>query len=652
MAFSTVLIANRGEIACRIARSARRLGCRTVAVYSEADRGALHVEAADLAVCIGAAAPVASYLKIEALIDAARRSGADAIHPGYGFLSENAAFARACAAAGLVFIGPTPEAIEAMGNKRAARRRVAAAGVPCVPGHDEGSQDDAVLIEAGMRIGFPLMVKAAAGGGGRGMRRVLRAEDLPAALASARGEAQSAFGNGELILERAVEGARHVELQVFGDTHGHVIHLGERDCSAQRRNQKVIEESPSPAVDGALRARMGEMAVAAARAVGYVGAGTVEMLLGQDGAFYFLEMNTRLQVEHPVTEAVTGLDLVEWQLRVAAGEPLPLRQEQVQLSGHAIEVRLYAEDPDAGYAPQTGRVLCWRAPDAALARTDAGIGEGRVVGADYDPMLAKLIAHGTTREEARRKLLLALEQTVLLGLKTNRAQLIDLLADPVFRDGAVTTRWLDTRSAGTAGEGGIGCLTAAAVAVIASGAANAGGWRSTGVLAWPVRLQVSGAAQLIAFTVSQDVEGFTVRSGDAAGTIRLRPITLDAPNYVFETDGLRHRFHIAQSAEGLWYAQCGAHLGVYELPRALAASAGQGGDSTLAPMSGRVAEIFVAAGDAVEKGALLLTLEAMKMFHEIRAGRAGRVAELVVAVGEQVSPRQKLVMLEAAEPVT
>jgi geranyl-CoA carboxylase alpha subunit len=301
MAFSTVLIANRGEIACRIARTARRLGYRTVAVYSEADRGALHVEAADLAVCIGAAAPAASYLNVEALIDAARRSGADAVHPGYGFLSENAAFARACAAAGLVFIGPTPEAIEAMGNKRAARKRVAAAGVPCVPGYDEGSQDEAVLIEAGMRVGFPLMVKAAAGGGGRGMRRVLCAADLPAALASARGEAQSAFGSGELILERAVENARHVELQVFGDTHGHVIHLGERDCSAQRRNQKVIEESPSPAVDAALRARMGEMAVAAARAVGYVGAGTVEMLLGADGSYYFLEIDrksTRLNSSH------------------------------------------------------------------------------------------------------------------------------------------------------------------------------------------------------------------------------------------------------------------------------------------------------------------------------------------------------------------
>ncbi|MGQ0699925.1 MAG: acetyl/propionyl/methylcrotonyl-CoA carboxylase subunit alpha [Panacagrimonas sp.] len=650
MAFSTVLIANRGEIACRIARSARRLGYRTVAVYSEADRGALHVEAADLAVCIGAAAPSASYLNINALIDAARLGGADAVHPGYGFLSENAAFARACATAGLVFIGPTPEAIEAMGNKRAARRRVAAAGVPCVPGYDEGSQDDAVLIEAGTRTGFPLMVKAAAGGGGRGMRRVLCAADLPAALASARGEAQSAFGSGELILERAVEHARHVELQVFGDTHGNVIHLGERDCSAQRRNQKVIEESPSPAVDAELRERMGRMAVAAARAVGYVGAGTVEMLLDRDGSFYFLEMNTRLQVEHPVTEAVTRLDLVEWQLRVAAGEPLPLRQDQLRMSGHAIEVRLYAEDPDAGYAPQTGRVLCWRAPDAALARCDAGIGTGREIGADYDPMLAKLIAHAATREEARRKLLLALEQTVLLGLKTNRAQLIGLLADPVFRDGAVTTRWLDTRSAVAAGEGEIARLTAAAVAVIASRSDDAGGWRSTGALAWPVRLQVSGAAQVIAFTVSQDNDGFTVQSGDAAGTIRLLPITSAAPDHVFEIDGLRRRFHMVQSADGLWYAQCGAHLGVYELPRALAASAARGGDSTLAPMSGRVAEIFVAAGDAVEKGALLLTLEAMKMFHEIRAGHAGRVAELRVGVGEQVSPRQPLLVLEAAEP--
>ena len=494
MAFSTLLIANRGEIACRIARSARTLGYRTVAVYSEADRGALHVESADVAVCIGAAAPSASYLNIPALIEAARRTGADAIHPGYGFLAENADFARACAAAGIRFVGPSPEAIDAMGNKRAARRRMAAVGVPCVPGYDEGSQDEAVLIAAAGRIGYPLMVKAAAGGGGRGLRRVLEAAALPAALAAARAEAQSAFGSGELILERAVVDARHVEVQVFGDAHGNIIHLGERDCSAQRRNQKVLEESPSPAVDAALRARMGETAVAAARAIGYVGAGTVEMLLAADGSYYFLEMNTRLQVEHPVTEFVTGLDLVDWQLRVAAGEPLPLEQDQVQMRGHAIEARLYAEDPDANYAPQTGPILCWRAPAADLARTDTGIGEGRRVGADYDPMLAKIIAHGANRDEARRKLVRALEETVLLGLRSNRGQLIELLQDEVFRSGGVTTRWLDTRTVLPRDDAATARQAAALAAVLSSRVAAASGWRSSGSLSWPVTLYPSGVS--------------------------------------------------------------------------------------------------------------------------------------------------------------
>ena len=585
MAFSTLLIANRGEIACRIARSARTLGYRTVAVYSEADRGALHVESADVAVCIGAAAPSASYLNIPALIEAARRTGADAIHPGYGFLAENADFARACAAAGIRFVGPSPEAIDAMGNKRAARRRMAAVGVPCVPGYDEGSQDEAVLIAAAGRIGYPLMVKAAAGGGGRGLRRVLEAAALPAALAAARAEAQSAFGSGELILERAVVDARHVEVQVFGDAHGNIIHLGERDCSAQRRNQKVLEESPSPAVDAALRARMGETAVTAARAIGYVGAGTVEMLLAADGSYYFLEMNTRLQVEHPVTEFVTGLDLVDWQLRVAAGEPLPLEQDQVQMRGHAIEARLYAEDPDANYAPQTGPILCWRAPAADLARTDTGIGEGRRVGADYDPMLAKIIAHGANRDEARRKLVRALEETVLLGLRSNRGQLIELLQDEVFRSGGVTTRWLDTRTVLPRDDAATARQAAALAAVLSSRVAAASGWRA---------------------------------------------------------------IHAVRDADGAWHVQDGARLWVFELPAASSASAAAHATGPVAPMSGRVAEIFVAAGEAVEKGGLLMTLEAMKMYHEIRAGRAGRVAELLVAVGQQVDPRQALLKLEDA----
>ncbi|MGQ0502224.1 MAG: ATP-binding protein [Panacagrimonas sp.] len=645
MSFTTLLIANRGEIACRIARSARRLGYRTVAVYSEADHGALHVDSADLAVCIGAAAPSASYLNIPALIEAARRTGADAIHPGYGFLAENAGFARACAEAGITFVGPSPEAIDAMGNKRAARRRMAAVGVPCVPGYDEGSQDEAVLLAAARQIGYPLMVKAAAGGGGRGLRRVADAAALPAALAAARAEALSAFGSGELILERAVEGARHVEVQVFGDRHGNLVHLGERDCSAQRRNQKVLEESPSPAVDAALRARMGETAVAAARAIGYVGAGTVEMLLGADGSYYFLEMNTRLQVEHPVTECVTGLDLVELQLRVAAGAVLPLSQDQVHLRGHAIEARLYAEDPAANYAPQTGEILCWRAPDEPLARTDSGIATGRRVGVDYDPMLAKIIAHGADREEARRKLARALEQTVLLGLRSNRAQLIELLNDPVFRSGGVTTRWLDTRLAPERDDARAAREAAALVAVLASRVPAASGWRSTGALAWPVKLLPAGASAALSCMVGLSSEGYCVTGADGTATT-LRIVREAAPQYVVEVDGLRRSVHVARAADGTWHCQDGAGLWLFELPAASGASAAAQVSGPVAPMSGRVAEIFVAAGEAVEKGGLLMTLEAMKMFHEIRAGRAGRVAELLVAAGQQVDPRQALLRLE------
>jgi geranyl-CoA carboxylase alpha subunit len=372
--FSKILIANRGEIACRIIRSCRARGLRTVAVVSEADRHALHARLADEAYEIGAAPPRESYLNIERLIAAAKATGAQAVHPGYGFLSENAAFAEACAQAGLVFIGPPAEAIRLMGNKAEAKRRMREAGVPCIPGYDGTDQSDATLIREAEKIGLPLMIKAAAGGGGRGMRRVADLKELPAALASARSEAQSAFGSGELILEYALTAPRHVEVQVFADTQGNVIHLGERDCSIQRRHQKVIEEAPSPAVFTELRARMGEAAVRAAKAIGYVGAGTIEFLLGSEGDFVFMEMNTRLQVEHPVTELTTGLDLVDLQLRVAAGEPLPLAQADVHLNGPAIEARLYAENPDAGFLPQTGTLLRWNAP--ANVRVDAGVDSG------------------------------------------------------------------------------------------------------------------------------------------------------------------------------------------------------------------------------------------------------------------------------------
>jgi geranyl-CoA carboxylase alpha subunit len=442
MKLGKILVANRGEIAWRIMRTAKAMGYRTVAVFSDADRQAPHVAFADETAHIGPSPVGESYLSIERILEAARRSGADAVHPGYGFLSENEAFAAACEKANLVFIGPPPAAIAAMGNKAAAKRRMIEAGVPCVPGYLGADQSDANLETQARKIGLPVMVKAAAGGGGRGMRLVERDADLLDAIRTARTEAESAFGSGELILEKAVVDARHVEIQVFADSHGNVIHLGERDCSVQRRHQKVIEEAPSPAVGPDLRRRMGAAAVAAARAIAYRGAGTVEFLLGADGAFYFLEMNTRLQVEHPVTEMITGQDLVAWQLEVAAGNKLPLTQEQVTFSGHAIEVRLYAEDAYAGFLPQTGRIAVWRPATGPGIRVDHGMKDGLVISPYYDSMIAKVIAHGATREGARARLVQALRETVALGSTTNRHFLIRLLDHPEFAAGEATTAFI------------------------------------------------------------------------------------------------------------------------------------------------------------------------------------------------------------------
>jgi len=426
VSLQSVLVANRGEIACRIIRKLQQLGVRAIAVCSHADRAALHTTLADEVIEIGPAAVAESYLSIPRIIDAALSSGADAVHPGYGFLSENADFAQAVSDAGLTFIGPPVAAIAAMGNKAEAKRLMLAAGVPCVPGYHEADQSDARLQQAAGQIGYPLMIKAAAGGGGRGMRLAQDEAMLIYALALARSEAMTAFGSDELILERAVLDARHVEIQVFADQHGNVVHLGERDCSVQRRHQKVIEESPCPVMTDELRHAMGHAAVAAARAVEYIGAGTVEFLLDQNGEFYFLEMNTRLQVEHPVTELVTGLDLVAMQLSVANGEALGVEQKDIAIDGHAIEVRLYAEDPSNDFLPATGTIHHWRAAPAELLRTDSGIASGMEVSAFYDPMLAKLIAHGRTRAIARNKLIRGLQQTVLLGPRSNAEFLLSI----------------------------------------------------------------------------------------------------------------------------------------------------------------------------------------------------------------------------------
>ncbi|NQU63399.1 MAG: acetyl-CoA carboxylase biotin carboxylase subunit, partial [SAR324 cluster bacterium] len=441
--FRSILVANRGEITMRIMRSVKTLGYKTIAIYSEADAGAPHVQFADDAVLIGPAPVAESYLDMNRILKAARDTGADAIHPGYGFLSENAEFAKACADAGLVFIGPTAEAIDLMGNKAAAKRRMMAAKVPCVPGYEGEDQSDRALLKAAGDIGYPLMVKAAAGGGGRGMRLVFAEQDLQTALDTARSEAQNAFGSGELILEKAISRPRHVEIQVFADTQGNVIYLGERDCSVQRRHQKVVEEAPCPIMTAELRARMGAAAVDVARSINYRGAGTVEFLLDDQGDFYFLEMNTRLQVEHPVTEMITGLDLVAMQIRVAEGKELWLTQEQVKLSGHAIEVRLYAEDPAQDFLPVTGSIDLWAPAQGEGIRIDSGIVTGQEISPFYDPMLAKVITWGETRQTALNRLVEALKGTTLFGAKTNKKFLIDVLERETFKKGQATTAFID-----------------------------------------------------------------------------------------------------------------------------------------------------------------------------------------------------------------
>src|SRR6476646_942024 len=440
--FSKILIANRGEIALRIMRTARRLGYGVVAVYSDADRDALHVRAADQAICIGEALPAQSYLRIEAIIAAAKTSGAGAIHPGYGFLAENADFAQACRDSGLVFIGPSPEAIRSIGNKAGAKNIMQGAGVPCVPGYQGADQSDAVMLAEARKIGFPVMIKAVAGGGGRGMRLVADAAAFPDALRSARSEAQGAFGDPTVILERAIVDPRHIEIQVFGDRYGNAVHLGERDCSVQRRHQKLIEEAPSPKVTRKLRARMGDVAVAAVKQLRYEGAGTLEFLLDPSGEFYFMEMNTRLQVEHPVTEAITGLDLVELQLRVASGEPLGLVQEDIKFSGHAIEVRLCSEDTDHDFMPQSGTMALWQMPDGV--RVEHALQSGSEIPPFYDSMIAKVVSHGATREEARGRLIVGLEQLTAFGVTTNQAFLISCLRHPGFARGEATTAFIGT----------------------------------------------------------------------------------------------------------------------------------------------------------------------------------------------------------------
>ena len=673
--FETVLIANRGEIACRVIRACRRLGIRAVAVYSDADADSPHVSAADAAVRLGPAPAADSYLNIPAILSAAARAGADALHPGYGFLAENADFARACAAAGLRFVGPSPAAIDTMGDKRAARRLAAGLGLPVLPGYDGPAQDEATLIHEAARLGYPLMVKAAAGGGGRGMRLVKAPDELAAALAGARREAAAAFGNGDLLLERAVLRARHVEVQIFGDSHGHILHLGERECSVQRRHQKVIEESPSPAVGPALRAEMGAAAVALAAAVGYVGAGTVEFLLDEAGRFTFLEMNTRLQVEHPVTELVTGIDLVEWQLRVAAGEPLPWTQADITLTGHAIEARLYAEDPAADFRPTGGTALLWRPPAGEGVRVDDGIRTGSVVGGHYDPLLAKIIAAGPTRADALRRLGRALADTVLLGLTTNLAYLRAVVehADFVQPD-ALSTRFLeealpDWRPTAAPEETAAALIAVTLAQRERESAAGRGYWRAY----WrnnpgrppPMRYHVGDETTEVYLRPVPHAPGhFTVA---LAPDETPRPVVARVSNPRSETQVDNPRYNVELTLDGLrrqivlavgrvvnpphngddWWAQTAdgplriTSLPLLPEPRRAAGSAG----SLRAPLPGTVLAVLVEVGQSVAEGEPLVKLEAMKMEYTIRAAAAGVVTAIHYAPGDSVDADALLVTI-------
>ena len=650
--FNKILIANRGEIACRIQRTAQALGYRTVAVFSDADADALHVQMADQAVNIGAAAVQQSYLNIPAIIDAARRSGAEAIHPGYGFLSENAGFALACQQAGLIFIGPSPQAIELMGSKRLSKLAMLDAGVPCIKGYQGAEQDDATLSREAESIGYPLMIKASAGGGGRGMRLVHEASELLEQLRTARSEALNGFGSAELILEQALIDPRHVEVQVFGDQHGNLIYLGERDCSIQRRHQKVIEEAPCPVMTAELRQAMGEAALKAGRAVNYVGAGTVEFLLDARGHFYFLDMNTRLQVEHPVTELITGLDLVAWQLHVAEGLPLPLSQEQVQLTGHAIEVRLYAEDPAQGFLPQTGHINAWEPALQSGVRIDHGLLEGQQVSAFYDPLLGKLIAHGATREEARRKLLRAVQDSVLLGVQSNQRLLASLLQHPQFISGEFSTGFIPTHFAehpclhphvASAEE-----LALAAALLYQAGAqqhpAPRAGWRNNASVPLHYRL---GAEEQNWTVELHAVAGEPYRLQVGERAVDLQIVHSDGRWATVEIDGIRQRHAYRLDGRQLWLFTRPGSLRLEDRTQSAVSSQASVSSGTLkAPMDGAIVDVLVSEGSTVSKGQLLVVLEAMKMEHPLKSGIDGVLKRLQVRVGDQVKNRQILLEVE------
>jgi geranyl-CoA carboxylase alpha subunit len=648
--FRKILIANRGEIALRIMRTARRLGHGVVAVYSEADRDALHVREADEAVGIGEALPSQSYLRIDAIVAAAKSSGADAVHPGYGFLAENADFAQACRDSGLIFIGPSPDAIRAMGSKARAKEIMRAAGVPCVPGYQGADQSDAAMLTEATKIGFPVMIKAVAGGGGRGMRQVTDTASFPDSLRSARSEAQSAFGDAAVILERAIQNPRHIEIQVFGDRYGNAVHLGERDCSVQRRHQKLIEEAPSPAVSPELRAQMGSIAVAAIKSLRYEGAGTLEFLLDGSGEFYFMEMNTRLQVEHPVTEAITGLDLVELQLRVAAGEPLPLRQQDVEFSGHAIEVRLCSEDAGRDFMPQSGRMALWQMPDGI--RAEHALQSGSEIPPFYDSMIAKLISHGATRDEARQKLACGLEQTIAFGVTTNQAFLAACLRHPAFASGEATTAFIgEHRDELLAPRVDASAGVALAALLLYLTDSHAPPWRSGRTLAatFPLPARIELDSRVRDLEVVHDRDGsYLARLDGRDCRFEIDDLGRDAIR--FRTDGLMQSARFLRDGDRLHILHRGITISVRDLtfagPAAAAATDRDG--KVRAAMNGRVVAVLVKAGERVAAGQPVMTLEAMKMEHVHIAPVAGTISAIDVAEGDQVTTGRIVVQIEAA----
>lgn len=642
MTIETLLIANRGEIACRIIATARRLGIRAVAVYSDADAGALHVRRADSALAVGPAPAVDSYLNIEAILSAAERAGADAIHPGYGFLSENAAFADACASAGILFVGPSSAAIRAMGAKDEAKRLVAAAGAPVVPGYHGDDQDNATLAAAAEELGFPLLIKASAGGGGKGMRLVTAPEEFPAALQGARREAAAAFADDRMLLERYLVNPKHLEVQILADQHGNTIGVFERDCSVQRRHQKVIEEAPGPTVAGALRTRLVEAAVNAARAVDYTGAGTVEFIAeggGADSAFYFMEMNTRLQVEHPITEAITGLDLVEWQLRIATGERLDIAPKA---SGHAIEARLYAENPARGFLPSAGKLRRLGFP--STVRVDTGVAEGDSVPVHYDPMVAKLIAHAPDRETARRALIKALENTQIAGIEHNAGYLRNLLAQPQFIAGDYGTHLADTVHEATITMARPEHWALAALACLGQGADpwfRADGWRANQPPGTVVRLRLGEATKTVLIHPGE------VQVDDTA--FSLEGLTVAADSLSARLDGQLFAPSLLR-AGGTIYLMLQGETYAFQNIQDIAADPADllaGADRIVAPMPGQVISVAVAVGDKVQKGELLAVIEAMKMEHSVFAPCAGEVTELHCAPGQRVDEHARLLVLES-----